>query len=161
MAFSTRREFLKSAAIGGIGAPLALRTGLSGGMGPGQAERRENNGMFYRRLGRTDLWISEISLGSSPLPDWTVFRTILDRGVNYVDSSHGYSRGNSERQIGRAMREVGRDNLHIGTKFHIRGDWRIACPQPRKSTAGSSAGRCVPGGTSRRQMNQKGLAPFQ
>ena len=121
MPTTTRRNFLKSAAVGGITAPLALRTGIF--HPAGQVERTRKNGMFYRRLGRTDLWISELSLGSSPLPDWTVFREIIDRGVNYIDCSHNYSGGNMERQIGRMMKEVGRDKIHVGTKFHLRGDW--------------------------------------
>ncbi|MBU1339377.1 MAG: aldo/keto reductase [Acidobacteria bacterium] len=117
----SRRDFLKNVTLGGLSAPLALRSGIFNTAG--QVERKQRDGMFYRRLGRTDMWISELSLGSSPLPDWTVFREIIERGVNYIDCSHTYSGGNSERQIGRLMKEVGRDRIHIGTKFHLRGDW--------------------------------------
>jgi predicted aldo/keto reductase-like oxidoreductase len=79
--------------------------------------------MWYRRLGRTSLEISEIALGGSPLPDWSLFREIIDRGINYIDTSSTYSNGNSERQIGRLFREIGRDKIHVATKFHLRGDW--------------------------------------
>jgi aryl-alcohol dehydrogenase-like predicted oxidoreductase len=79
--------------------------------------------MHYRRLGRTGLFISEISLGGSPLPDWPLCLEIIDRGVNYIDSSESYSNGNSERQIGRLFKEVGRDKFYVGTKFHLRGGW--------------------------------------
>lgn len=76
--------------------------------------------MFYRRLGRTGFYVSEISLGGSPLPDWGLFREIIDRGVNYIDCSHTYMGGNAERQIGRLCQEVGRDKIYVATKFHFR-----------------------------------------
>jgi predicted aldo/keto reductase-like oxidoreductase len=79
--------------------------------------------MWYRRLGRTGLLISEISLGGSPLPDWSLFREIIDRGVNYIDTSTSYGNGNSERQIGRLFKEAGRDKAVVCTKFHLRGSW--------------------------------------
>ena len=76
-------------------------------------------GMRYRRLGRTGLRVSEISLGSSPLPDTTLLRTLIDRGVNYIDTSHNYENGNCERQIGRLVKEAGRDKVYVATKFHV------------------------------------------
>jgi hypothetical protein len=75
--------------------------------------------MFTRRLGRTDLQVSEISLGGSPLPDPNLLRALVDRGVNYIDTSHNYDNGNSERQIGRLLKDVGRDRVHVATKFHV------------------------------------------
>jgi predicted aldo/keto reductase-like oxidoreductase len=75
--------------------------------------------MRYRRLGRTGLQVSEISLGSSPLPDATLLRTLIDRGVNYIDTSHNYENGNCERRIGRLARDVGKDKVQVATKFHV------------------------------------------
>lgn len=82
--------------------------------------------MYYRRLGRTGLFISEVSLGGSPLPDWSLLLEIVERGVNYIDTSCTYSNGNSERQIGRLFKEVGRDKAYVGTKFHLLGNWNEA-----------------------------------
>jgi hypothetical protein len=79
--------------------------------------------MYYRRLGRTNLLISEISLGGSPVPEWPILLQAFERGVNYIDTSHSYQNGNSERQIGRLLKEVGRDKVHVGTKFHLRRNW--------------------------------------
>jgi hypothetical protein len=112
----TRREFLKSLAAGGLAALSPLPA-------PAEEQRRKKGGMWYRRLGRTGLFISEISLGGSPLPDWSLFREIVDRGVNYIDTSSSYSNGNSERQIGRLFKEAGRDKAYVCTKFHLRGRW--------------------------------------
>ena len=83
---------------------------------PGASDK---GGMAFRRLGRTDLLVSEISLGSSPLPDPDLLRAIVDRGVNYIDTSHNYDNGNAERQIGRLLKDVGRDKVRVATKFHV------------------------------------------
>jgi len=66
--------------------------------------------------------ISEVSLGGSPLPDWPLFLEIIEKGVNYVDSSVSYDNGNSERQIGRMLKALGRDKAFVATKFHLRGN---------------------------------------
>lgn len=87
------------------------------------AENSSKDGMNYRRLGRTGFKISEISLGGSPVPDWALMQQLAERGVNYIDSSHTYQNGNSERMIGRLLKKMGRDRIHVGTKFHVRGNW--------------------------------------
>ncbi len=112
----TRREFLRGLALGGLAAlsPIPLAA---------EEWRRKKGDMWYRRLGRTGLFVSEISLGGSPLPDWALFREIVERGVNYIDTSGSYSNGNSERQIGRLLKEAGRDTVFVCTKFHLRGNW--------------------------------------
>ncbi len=116
-----RRSFLKSLAAGGYS---ALASFPSSWLKLREQEwRRKKGEMYYRRLGRTGLFISEISLGGSPLPDWSLFLEIIDRGVNYIDTSESYSNGNSERQIGRLFKEVGRDKFFVGTKFHLRDGW--------------------------------------
>ena len=74
--------------------------------------------MTYRRLGRTDLMISEIGLGGSPAPPEPVFLKAIEMGVNYVDTSSSYSGGNSERLIGRVIKGR-RDKIHIDSKFHF------------------------------------------
>ena len=108
-------------ALGG----LASFSGFPGASKAGRAQewRQKRGDMWYRRLGRTGLFISEISLGGSPLPDWSLFREIVERGVNYIDSSTSYNNGNSERQIGRLIKEAGRDKVFVCTKFHLRGRW--------------------------------------
>ncbi len=116
-----RRSFLKNLAIGGCSALAALPSSL---LKPQEREwRRKKGEMHYRRLGRTGLFVSEISLGGSPLPDWPLCLEIIDRGVNYIDTSESYGNGNSERQIGRLFKEVGRDRFYVATKFHLRGGW--------------------------------------
>jgi predicted aldo/keto reductase-like oxidoreductase len=121
MTMPSRRKFLGNLALSGLASigqiPGALRPGA------GQTTKGKKGAMSYRRLGRTKLAVSEISLGGSPLPDWSLFREIIDRGVNYIDTSTSYGNGNSERQVGRLFQEIGRDKVFVCTKFHLRGSW--------------------------------------
>ncbi|MBN2265140.1 MAG: aldo/keto reductase, partial [Candidatus Aminicenantes bacterium] len=112
-----RRAFIKAMA----GSAVALGSSLAGWAAGGRRSpaRIVKGGMAYRRLGRTGLNVSEISLGSSPLPDPDLMRAIIDRGVNYVDTSHSYENGNAERRIGLLLKDVGRDALFVSTKFHV------------------------------------------
>ncbi len=79
--------------------------------------------MTYRRLGRTDLFLSEIGLGGSPPPPDPVFRKAIEMGVNYVDTSSVYLNGNSERRIGGILKGR-RGAFHIASKFHFFHGWR-------------------------------------
>ena len=61
-----RRRFLQNMLFGAFSASLASAGHLSGE--EKQSYRQKKGQMYYRRLGRTNLWISEVSLGGSPLP---------------------------------------------------------------------------------------------
>jgi predicted aldo/keto reductase-like oxidoreductase len=112
-----RRTFIKTLA-GGAAALGSSLAGWSEARKTSQAPALKD-ALARRPLGRTGLSVSEISLGSSPLPDPDLLRTIVDRGVNYIDTSHNYDNGNAERQIGRLLKDVGRDRVHVATKFHV------------------------------------------
>ncbi|HDP94163.1 MAG TPA: hypothetical protein ENN40_02250 [Candidatus Aminicenantes bacterium] len=108
-----RREFMTT--LSGLGilsaAPNLFSTQSPGGSASTPAK------MAYRRLGRTGLRISAVSLGGSPVPNESVFRLAMDRGVNYVDTSSSYMNGNSESIIGRLIADR-RDRFIVATKFH-------------------------------------------
>lgn len=120
----TRRNFLKTSALAAIGGriPVGPLFALERGTDR-MADRLRKGGMTYRRLGRTELMVSEISLGGSPPPSETVFLKAIEMGVNYVDTSSSYSGGNSERLIGRVIKGR-RNTFHVATKFHFYGGWR-------------------------------------
>jgi predicted aldo/keto reductase-like oxidoreductase len=121
-----RREFIKTSAMGMLGAQAIFgnigsqsgKVEQAASLSHGNAPRKIRRGdMYYRRLGRTGLMISEISLGGSPVPPEPVFRKAVEMGVNYVDTSSSYSSGNSERTIGKII-EGRRGKFHVATKFH-------------------------------------------
>jgi len=107
-----RRDFIKRTSV----ALLATMTDIGEGKNHGLSEQ-----MKYRRLGRTNMKISEISLGGSPVPPEAIFRRAIEMGVNYVDTSSSYMNGNSERTIGKILNEYP-NKLYVATKFHAGRD---------------------------------------
>ncbi|HAE32118.1 MAG TPA: aldo/keto reductase, partial [Flavobacteriales bacterium] len=82
--------------------------------------------MEYRRLGKSGLRVSELSLGS-----WLTFgkqielntakelmKTAYDGGVNFFDNAEIYARGESERVMGKILKEMGwsRDSYLVSSK---------------------------------------------
>ncbi|GAA3433983.1 aldo/keto reductase [Kutzneria kofuensis] len=89
--------------------------------------------MKYRLLGRTGVWVSELSLGTMTFggKDHPVFQNIgalgqddvdrvvgtaLDAGINFVDTADMYADGESEELLGRAIRNRRRDVV-LATKL--------------------------------------------
>ena len=72
----------------------------------------------YRRLGRTNALVSDISLGSGGIHDADVARAALDRGITYFDTAPDYSDTRSERVLGEAMKGR-RDQVFLATKFCV------------------------------------------
>ena len=88
--------------------------------------------MRYRRLGSSDLEISEISLGS-----WLTYGGGVDReqaeqcvakafevGINFIDTANVYARGAAESFLGEVLAGRPRDSYVLGTKLYwpMNGD---------------------------------------
>jgi predicted aldo/keto reductase-like oxidoreductase len=74
----------------------------------------------YRRLGRTGVEVSDISLGTGAIRGENgeaIVREALERGVTYLDTAPDYSGSGSEQAIGRALQGRDRTKLFIATKF--------------------------------------------
>jgi len=100
-----RRKFLKAgsgAALGLAGVSTASRK--SRPQETGKRSTREPRIRRYARLGRTELQVSDISLGSSSTSDPDVIAHAFDRGVNFFDSAESYRWGNAEEAIGKALK---------------------------------------------------------
>jgi voltage-dependent potassium channel beta subunit len=83
--------------------------------------------MQYRRLGRSGLQVSELSLGS-----WVTYHNqvnvaaaremlaaAMDAGMNFFDNAEAYAGGKSEEVMGRALKALKRPRLDyvVSTKF--------------------------------------------
>ncbi len=87
-----------------------------------------NTEMPYRDLGRTGERVSCIGLGGwhLSLPDVEeemakrIVRTAIDRGINFMDNSWDYNEGESERRMGKALRDGYRDKVFLMTKIDGR-----------------------------------------
>jgi 1-deoxyxylulose-5-phosphate synthase len=80
--------------------------------------------MKYRKLGASDLSVSEISLGS-----WLTYGVGVDRnhalrcvdrafelGINFIDTANVYGRGAAETFLGEALAKRSRDSYVLATK---------------------------------------------
>jgi voltage-dependent potassium channel beta subunit len=77
--------------------------------------------MEYRKLGEAGLRVSEIALGA-----WLTFgaevdldvtreciKAAVDHGVNYLDNADIYAKGEAERVMGQAIRDLGLNRQHL------------------------------------------------
>jgi aryl-alcohol dehydrogenase-like predicted oxidoreductase len=76
--------------------------------------------MQYRKLGRTDMTVSTISIGGTwgPVDDADSLRALhaaVDAGVNFVDTADVYGDGRSERLLARLRRER-KGTIWVATK---------------------------------------------
>ena len=80
--------------------------------------------MHYRRLGRSGLKVSEISLGAwvtfgSQIDEDTssqLLHAAYDEGVNYFDNADAYGNGQAELVMGKAIKDLPREALVISSK---------------------------------------------
>ncbi|MCD1258294.1 aldo/keto reductase family protein [Paenibacillus athensensis] len=80
--------------------------------------------MQYRKLGRTGLKVSEISLGSwltygNSVAEETVARMTkraFELGINFFDTANVYERGEAEILLGKALTAYSRDSYVLATK---------------------------------------------
>lgn len=88
---------------------------------------KECNSLQYRRLGKTGLKISAISMGS-----WQSFDNVTEKerflatidyaynlGINFYDSANSYSFGEAEKLLGEALRKFPRSSYVIATKAYF------------------------------------------
>ena len=99
--------------------------------------------MNYRRLGASDLVVSEIAFGS-----WLTFSSgarkkdaiacvhrALHRGITLFDTANVYGLGKAEKALGEALRGVPRDRFVLATKLYFPMsdiDRGLSCAQVHK-----------------------------
>jgi aryl-alcohol dehydrogenase-like predicted oxidoreductase len=81
--------------------------------------------MRYRKLGKTNLNVSEVSLGAwqigaewGNVSDDDAIRTLnaaLDQGINFIDTADVYGDGRSERLIAQVLADR-KEEVHVATK---------------------------------------------
>jgi aryl-alcohol dehydrogenase-like predicted oxidoreductase len=92
--------------------------------------------MRYNRLGKTGLFVSELCLGAmtfggkgmwqaigqlGPKESQALIGTALDAGVNFIDTADVYSEGESEKQVGSALKALERPREQVVVATKVRG----------------------------------------
>ena len=90
--------------------------------------------MEYITLGNSDLKVSRLCLGCMSFGEadegqyqWTlgyedssrIIHKAYEAGINFFDTSNNYSNGTSEIFLGKAIKDIGRDNVVIATKCYF------------------------------------------
>ena len=82
--------------------------------------------MDYRPLGRTGVSVSQLCLGAMMFgafgnPDHDdavrIIHKALDAGINFIDTADGYSAGESEQILGKALAGGRRESVVLAVKF--------------------------------------------
>src|SRR6185369_10447852 len=87
-----------------------------------------NSEMPYRELGKTGEKVSVIGIGGWHISLKTVeeklaieiVRSAIDRGINFMDNSWDYNEGESERRMGKALKDGYREKTFLMTKIDGR-----------------------------------------
>jgi aryl-alcohol dehydrogenase-like predicted oxidoreductase len=82
--------------------------------------------MEFRKLGQSGVMVSPLCLGAMNFGGPTseeesiqIINRALDGGINFIDTANVYNKGESERIVGKAIKENGkRDQIVLATKVH-------------------------------------------
>jgi len=109
-----RRDFLKKSLVGICGAGLVPGS-LKASLGQSGAKPAAAPSLPGRTLGRTGIETPLISLGCGESATPHFIRMAYDAGVKLFFSATYYGRGNNERLVGEAMKDLPRDSFVVGT----------------------------------------------
>lgn len=109
-----RRQFIRNTSF----------TAMAASLGPGIAfaanEKKdaieEIKIKTYRKFGKTGFEVSDISSGNPS--NEAVLKALLKSGVNLIDTGETYGNGNSERLIGKVLKDFDRSKIFINTKLY-------------------------------------------
>ena len=125
--------------------------------------------MLYRPLGTTGLKVSELGFGAWGIggTGWIgadddeslrALRLAIDRGVNFLDTAHGYGDGHSEELVGAAVRDSA-EKVYVASKVPPKNrrwpapagvpveetfpaDWIVSCTERSLAEPRARRDRC-------------------
>jgi predicted aldo/keto reductase-like oxidoreductase len=106
----SRSDFFKSAGV------LAGAAVVTGGKAQAAEAEKETSGVPLRRLGKTDLMLPAVSLGTASAQDVNVMKAAIAQGMNFIHTSTGYKGGKAIRNLAEAIKGQ-QDKVRIGLKI--------------------------------------------
>jgi predicted aldo/keto reductase-like oxidoreductase len=131
-----RRDFLVTAAAATAATAWVARQAEAAEPIPvgNHANDRVRGEMRYRQLGSTGVEVSCIGVGGFHIgsvkeeqESIRIVRTAVDRGITFMDNCWDYHDGESERRMGKALRDGYRDKVFLMSK--IDGRTKESCAQ--------------------------------
>lgn len=119
-----RRNFLKAVPFGLIGGGITARAGWTssnGAAGAAKGTAQEGDEIKikdYRILGRTGFKVSDLATGY--IRDEGLMGTMLDSGVNYIDTGESYP--GAHRMIGKVLKGRDRKSIFLTSKMLMEGE---------------------------------------
>ena len=103
-----------------------------------------------RKIGKTDLYVSELSLGTAPLGGWPIapsneqandtISAAWDKGIRYFDTAPLYGSGMAEERLGNFLKDKKREDFAVATKvgrlvvYSETGSQKFKGQDPNKDT---------------------------
>lgn len=115
-----RRGFLKSSVIGAAGL-IAGKSAFGRTTVENFTEDEKKGKIVYRTLGKTGIKLPIVSMGVMRSDNPNLVRAALDKGIEHIDTAHGYQEGKNEAMLGKLLVDYPRDSYTIATKIHQTG----------------------------------------
>ncbi|MFY0651626.1 MAG: aldo/keto reductase [Cyclobacteriaceae bacterium] len=136
----TRRKFFQHALTTSVGVAVAPSLLKSATLSidnqqrtipiPQQQEwRNKQSGMAYRMFGNTGMMVSEVTQGTALWQDESfirAFETGYEKGINYIDTSPAYCKGQAEKLVGRYIKQSGnREKVFLSNKISFYDEYML------------------------------------
>ena len=115
-----RRGFLKSSVIGATGLVVGQKA-FAGASDRSSGNSKAEPKIVYRTLGKTGIKLPIVSMGVMRADNPNLVRAALDKGIQHLDTAHGYQQGRNEEMLGELLKDYPRDSFTIATKIQPPG----------------------------------------
>ncbi len=106
----SRSDFFKSAGV------IAGTVAMTGTGVQAAEEATKESGIELRKMGKTDLKIPVISLGTGPAQDVNVMKFAIAQGLTFLHTSTGYKQGKAIKNVAEAIKGQ-REKVILGLKI--------------------------------------------